>query len=192
MDWYVYIAKYDDKVVYIGKGKNERYKHLNSGISSCYHANKVHFSGGVIDVSIDSYFDSSEKALAHEKLLIDKMEPTWNVTFSNTESAKLKRSQRARPKNFIRGKSTSPKGRSQFFGLVYRPKGIGGKYTEKKHWTVKFKYDGKHIHVGNYVREIDAAIARDLYIINNDLEGFTLNFPDKNYSEVLDEYIEWG
>lgn len=191
MDWYVYIAKYEDKVVYIGKGKGERYKHLNSGISSCYDANKVHFDGGLIEVSLECCFNSSEEALAHERLLINQMEPMWNVTFSNTEAAKLKRSSRARPKNTIRAKSKYPKGTSQFLGLVYRPKGIGGKYTEKKHWTVKLKYDGKYIHVGNYVREIDAAIARDLYIINNGLEGYTLNFPDKNYSEVLDEYVEW-
>lgn len=186
MDWYVYVGKYGDRVVYIGKGRGTRYNHLNSGISSCYAANKTHFDGGVIEVDVVSYFESSQEALEYEKKLIVELEPDWNVVFSKTEQAMLKRKH---IKSVGRRKKSNS--RSNFMGVAYIPEGVGGKRTEKKHWRARLKYEGRYIHIGNYVREIDAAIARDLYVINNELKGFILNFPDKNYSEILDEYVEW-
>lgn len=186
MKWYVYVGKYDDKIVYIGKGKDMRYTHLNSGVSSCYYANKVHFEGGSVDVSIVEYFQSSEEVLLYERQLIIETQPEWNIIFSTGKP-------RYKGKAGGSGKGVKRKtDRSKFMGVSYKTKGSGGKRGKEKHWRAKIEQNGRSIHIGYYAREIDAAIARDLYIVNNGLDEFPLNFPEKNYSEVLDEYVDWA
>lgn len=186
MKWYVYEGKYNGKVVYIGKGKNTRFTHLNSGVSSCYYANKAHFEGGLVDVSIIEYFQSSEEALLYEKQLIIEIQPEWNIVFSTGQP----RSKGVKAGGSIKGMKRRTD-KSKFMGVSYKTKGSGGKRGEEKHWRAKVTHNGRSIHIGYYAREIDAAIARDLYIVNNGLDEFPLNFPEKNYCEVLDEYVEW-
>ena len=43
-------------------------------------------------------------------------------------------------------------------------------------WTASVGVNYKVVHLGRFVDEVSAAKARDTYIINNKLEGFTLNF----------------
>lgn len=78
MDHYVYIAKIGSDVAYVGKGVGERYKHITSGASHCYLANKAHFSGVEVIVEILEIFDTHEKAIGRESELIDKLRPLWN------------------------------------------------------------------------------------------------------------------
>lgn len=182
--WYVYMATYQDSVVYIGKGKDGRHLHINSGVSNCYEANKVHFEGGIIHCEPYASFWSENNALNFEKEMILEFQPTWNIVFMGRQNARGKNTPN---KRFVK------KGSSKFMGVCYRDKPSGGKNTGTvaKHWRATVHYKGKCHHVGNYVREVDAAIARDLYILNNGIEGLLLNFPDKNYSEILDEYLVW-
>jgi hypothetical protein len=56
----VYIGRIDGVIKYIGSGRKGRHKHLNSGVSNVYEANKAHFSGGKMVVDV-SYFDTKEK-----------------------------------------------------------------------------------------------------------------------------------
>jgi hypothetical protein len=53
--------------------------------------------------------------------------------------------------------------------------GVGfDKYKNK--WKASLKLFGKTKHIGNYLTELEAALARDNYVKNNNLEGFTINF----------------
>ena len=56
MEYYVYVGVLDSVIMYVGKGTKQRINHLNSGISSCYQANKLHFSGGKLDVYPVAHF----------------------------------------------------------------------------------------------------------------------------------------
>lgn len=78
MKYYVYKATLDSIVVYIGKGSGDRYKHLVSGISSNYDANKAHFSGQVVDLEIVEYFECEDFAYKRETELIYELAPLWN------------------------------------------------------------------------------------------------------------------
>lgn len=49
---YVYIATLDGKVVYVGRGSGDRYQHCNSGTSSSYYLNTLHFSGKFVTVGV--------------------------------------------------------------------------------------------------------------------------------------------
>lgn len=44
--YYVYMWYYKNELVYVGKGKGSRWQHGNSGKSSCYELNKIHFLEG--------------------------------------------------------------------------------------------------------------------------------------------------
>lgn len=79
--YYVYIAKIDDSVKYVGMGKNLRYLHCNSGTSHNYALNKLHFSDKSKDMVIEIYKEglSKEKAALLEIKLIADMEPECNT-----------------------------------------------------------------------------------------------------------------
>lgn len=184
-EWYVYVGKYVDEIVYVGKGKNDRFMHLNSGTSHVYHANKFHFEGGIVDVEIIRYFSVESEALLYESFMITELKPAWNYNFKGVNFRELS-AQRGK----IRADNKINIRKSKFLGVSFN------RYTRKKtgdvreFWRVKIRLNGKPVHIGNYATEVDAAIARDIYIIDNKLQGFVLNFPDKNYSEVLDGDLE--
>ena len=71
----VYMAMYRDTCMYIGSGKPDRHKHINSGISHCYQANKHHFRGEVCDIEIPYKGLSKEDSLRIEKELISEIKP---------------------------------------------------------------------------------------------------------------------
>lgn len=77
--YYVYIVRYKEEIVYIGKGKYRRYEHINSGCSHIYEANRLHHSEGAkFDVDIIHKNSTDESATAKEKELILKHKPKWN------------------------------------------------------------------------------------------------------------------
>lgn len=82
MKYYVYQATgINGELLYIGKGKGDRYKHCNSGISHCYGLNEYHFKHGrsAINTSILAYFETELEALHYEKECIQKLKPKLNT-----------------------------------------------------------------------------------------------------------------
>ena len=76
----VYIGKINNKVMYVGKGKEGRHKHLKSGRSSCKEANKEFFTDNNLEVNIYDYYGDEKAALLGEKNLIETLCPAWNKT----------------------------------------------------------------------------------------------------------------
>lgn len=74
----VYIGRYQGAVMYVGEGKKGRHKHLNSGTSALYQANKSHFEGKVLDIEIRP-MQTKEEAERLEKELIASLSPAWNT-----------------------------------------------------------------------------------------------------------------
>lgn len=77
-DHIVYIGRYAGKVMYIGEGRPERYRHLTSGVSNCYEANKHHFSGKRLQVEIVARGLTKQEARSKESELITQLNPEWN------------------------------------------------------------------------------------------------------------------
>lgn len=74
----VYVARYNGKVMYVGEGRPERYKHITSGVSQCYEANKHHFEGKPLKVDIVERGLTKEQGRKRERELIDELMPEWN------------------------------------------------------------------------------------------------------------------
>ena len=74
----VYAAEYKGDVMYVGSGKKDRHKHLTSGTSHVYLANKHHFDNKLLAVSIIFTTDSKEESLEVEKAYIRDLKPAWN------------------------------------------------------------------------------------------------------------------
>lgn len=77
---YIVYAAFDSRgnCLYIGEGKPDRYKHITSGVSHVYEANKWHFANKKIDVKILHSGLTKEQAVAQEKIEISKLKPAWN------------------------------------------------------------------------------------------------------------------
>ena len=62
---YIYYVYYNERVVYVGRGKGKRYLHPNSGKSSCRELNRLHFEGVefAVKIIVDglSYEESKKK-----------------------------------------------------------------------------------------------------------------------------------
>lgn len=78
--FYVYYAYENNRLVYIGEGKEQRYKKIISGVSHCYEANKSHFEGNNLRSEIVYTFNTKQEALKKEKELILELKPKWNTT----------------------------------------------------------------------------------------------------------------
>ena len=74
----VYIGMLDGEIVYVGEGVIGRHKHLNSGVSNVYSANRIHFNCGYIDVEVVHSGLNKQEATELEKQLIYEFKPTWN------------------------------------------------------------------------------------------------------------------
>jgi len=81
---YVYVVKFSDEIVYIGKGIGKRYLHVTSGTSHCKELNRLYFEGATVTVEIHKDNLSSEDALSIEKGLIVSIRPRFNtVMYAN-------------------------------------------------------------------------------------------------------------
>lgn len=151
---YVYAGEYEGQLVYIGKGKGTRFEHLNSGRSSCYEANRLHFSGGTLNVYKVADNLTDEDACELEQLLICEAQPAWNV-------AGVKPIPR-RP--HIRD-SKAPDATSKYYGVSFK----AGR------WLARCKMNGKSVHISSHGTEIEAAQARDKFVLDKGLQT-PLNF----------------
>lgn len=75
----VYVA-YDINglCMYVGEGKPDRWKHLVSGISHVYEANRWHFDNRKLDIKIVAEGLSKEDAVKLEAEKIKELYPAWN------------------------------------------------------------------------------------------------------------------
>lgn len=89
MDKYiVYVAYHEGVCMYVGEGKPDRYKHLTSGTSHVYEANRHHFKGRSLEVQILHSGLSKASASEIEGKLINELNPCWNkrdFTTSNSD-----------------------------------------------------------------------------------------------------------
>lgn len=81
---YIYIAKHQNEIVYVGKGCGSRYTHCNSGRSSSYYLNKLHFMGEDVSVEILIQDLEDEESLIFERYLIALLKPKANVSVPQT------------------------------------------------------------------------------------------------------------
>lgn len=110
----VYAGYLEGVCVYIGEGRPDRYKHLNSGISNVYEANHAHFRGKQIEVKILHKGLNKEEAISLEKKTIEELKPLWNRAVFGSISAKYYFNKRMKDvfKGFI-DKEGKPKGNSK-------------------------------------------------------------------------------
>ena len=133
MEHYVYIARIGSTIVYVGKGSGERYKHVTSGTSHCYLANKAHFAGEDVQVEVVERFTTGEEALTREAELIDQLTPVWNYQH--------------RPVKLTRR----------------RGKGVQYMEGRVNPWRAYIHNKGKKVHIGYYLTEQEAIEARNTY-----------------------------
>lgn len=172
MKFYVYLASIDGEVKYVGKGKGLRYQHVNSGVSSCYQANKAHFEGLFIEIDFYKYFEFEEDALLLEKELITSIQPPWNIIFNDSNP------QKKRVSGDRKVIEKQPFATSNYFGVSILTKPVGGKRSPLKYYRAWCRI-GKHTkkHIGYYETEIEAAVARDKFVRDNSIQNQYLNFP---------------
>lgn len=144
--YYVYVGRVEGAIVYVGKGLYDRDSHLNSGCSHVYEANRLHFSGGSIDVERVITGLTEEDALEFESLLISETLPQWNV-YCGTNTYK---------------KTNST---SEFLGVSSYPD------KQDKPWRAWCKVGGIKKHIGYYGTEVEAAKARDAFLRDNGIVG---------------------
>ena len=77
---HIVYAAFDSKgnCLYVGEGKPDRYKHITSGVSHVYEANKWHFANKKVTVKVLHTGLTKEQALAKERLEISSLHPAWN------------------------------------------------------------------------------------------------------------------
>lgn len=138
MKYYIYQGKLDGVIVYIGKGSGDRVKHLTSGISTCYDANKAHFEGKVVEVTILETIEIESDAYKRESELIKELQPSWNYQIRGVRASPL-----SEPKPY-----TSR-------GVQYMPK------KRIKQWRAydRDEVTRNKIHIGYYLTEEEALIA---------------------------------
>lgn len=77
--YYVYYAKHEDKIVYVGIGKDARYSHCTSGKSTSYYLNKLHFDNQQVSVGILKDELSRDVAATLERYCILRILPAGNI-----------------------------------------------------------------------------------------------------------------
>lgn len=70
-----------------------------------------------------------------------------------------------------RNKSRHRNSKSIYIGVYHQT------WSNKVHFLPMVRVDKKTIHLGSYSNEEEAAKIRDKYIVDNNLEGYKLNFP---------------
>ena len=78
-NYYVYKVYVDGELSYIGKGKGNRFKHPDSGISNIYELNKAHFEGKEIVTKIYKSGLYNHEARYLEKDLINIHKQVYNL-----------------------------------------------------------------------------------------------------------------
>lgn len=76
--YYVYLVRYKGSIIYIGKGKGNRYLHPTSGQSNNKELNRLYFSGETVEVSIHKEGITNEEAATIEAEMIKLHQPRFN------------------------------------------------------------------------------------------------------------------
>lgn len=162
MKYKLYVGVLEQDVVYIGIGQGSRQLHLTSGISTCYAANKHHFTSDVpIEVSVIYETEDKSEILFYERRLIEELNPIWNIMYTDRSGINNTAESRAAKKIPLpRNKSTG------YYGV--------GKYMDR--FRAYFNTADKKIHIGYYSSAIEAALGRDGWIIEHG-HAVPLNFP---------------
>jgi hypothetical protein len=88
--WYVYAAYVEGVLRYVGKGKGNRYKHCNSGKSSCYRLNEDHFSGK--SIVVEKIFEdlNEREAVEYESYILNeyKGKGLYNIQIGKSPTTK--------------------------------------------------------------------------------------------------------
>lgn len=75
----VYVAKSKDgMVLYVGQGKVDRHKHLSSGVSHVYEANRWHHNNKFFSTEVVALMETKKEAEEVEDRLIAELRPCWN------------------------------------------------------------------------------------------------------------------
>lgn len=78
--YYIYIVLLKGSIVYVGKGKGDRYLHVNSGKSHNRELNRHYFChGNDLVVKIHMTFDDKDECEEHEHWMINFLKPCYNV-----------------------------------------------------------------------------------------------------------------
>jgi hypothetical protein len=64
---------------------------------------------------------------------------------------------------------------SNYLGVGFYKSGTGGLRVPKRHWRATYNLNGRKHHIGFYETELEAALARDEFIVENALD-LPLNF----------------
>lgn len=87
--YYVYVAKHENEILYIGKGKGNRYFHANNGKSHILELNRLFFSGVAVEVYLHAERLSSCDAEMIERQLIVAHSPKHNYVHNRESSLKI-------------------------------------------------------------------------------------------------------
>lgn len=80
----------DGNCLYVGQGKQDRYRHITSGVSHVYEANKWHFANKYIKVDILHSNLTKQDAVTKEKMEIERLTPAWNrCEYNNPQISKM-------------------------------------------------------------------------------------------------------
>lgn len=114
----VYTASIRGVVMYIGHGKVGREKHIISGTSHVYAANKAHFEGVVVDVAIIKEFSTKEEARVREGELINEYRPSWNKVISARDHLTTSKDRKAYLEKVYRNFSVTNNKQKEFIKMV--------------------------------------------------------------------------
>lgn len=94
-DYYVYKVLLKGEVIYVGKGKGRRSRHVLSGKSHNFKLNEYYFRHTLLDepcpvVKKVKFFKEEDKALQYETYLIKDLLPDCNIMLKSTSSEKVK------------------------------------------------------------------------------------------------------
>lgn len=94
-EYYVYFAQgKSGELLYVGKGRGDRYKHCLFGASNNKDINRYYFMNGedgCIAVKIVDYFETEKEALDVEKFYITNLYPLFNKDFSDLNKSPKKK-----------------------------------------------------------------------------------------------------
>jgi hypothetical protein len=77
-DYYLYVCIVDGTLRYVGKGRNNRWKHCVSGTSSCAYLNRDFFLGKTLEVWVSEYLPEKIALSTEANLLVSNRLQIYN------------------------------------------------------------------------------------------------------------------